>query len=162
MKVSIRHTKATDIQIIQSFTVKAFEPIFASFKAELGQEIFGVLYPDWRQTQRDLVHTLFEDTNINTWVAVLNEQPVGYIATQVNEETKIGEIPFVVVDTSVHQQGIGLQLTDYALQQLSDAGMLLAEVATGGDPSHAPARALYEKSGFTRLPLALYLKRLSG
>lgn len=35
---------------------------------------------------------------------------------------------------------------DYA--QLRMAGMRVAEVGTGGDPSHAPARRAYAKAGF--------------
>ena len=31
---------------------------------------------------------------------------------------------------------------------MKSSGMQVATVATGGDPSHAPARRAYEKSGF--------------
>jgi len=37
-------------------------------------------------------------------------------------------------------------------------GMDIAVVETGGDPGHAPARAAYEASGFTLLPIARYLQ----
>jgi hypothetical protein len=33
-------------------------------------------------------------------------------------------------------------------------------VETGGDPGHAPARHVYEKTGFTLLPIARYFKAL--
>jgi hypothetical protein len=38
--------------------------------------------------------------------------------------------------------------------------MDIAVVETGGDPGHAPARALYEASGFTHLPIARYFRLL--
>jgi hypothetical protein len=31
---------------------------------------------------------------------------------------------------------------------------------TGGDPGHAPARAVYERAGFTLLPVARYFRTL--
>jgi hypothetical protein len=39
-------------------------------------------------------------------------------------------------------------------------GLSLAIVATGGDPGHAPARATYEKAGFTGCPQVWYAKVL--
>jgi len=36
----------------------------------------------------------------------------------------------------------------------------IAVVETGGDPGHAPARAMYEASGYTPLPVVRYLKLL--
>ena len=38
--------------------------------------------------------------------------------------------------------------------------MTLAQVETGGDVSHAPARRAYEKAGYTGLPLVRYFKTL--
>jgi hypothetical protein len=40
------------------------------------------------------------------------------------------------------------------------SGMDIAAVGTGGDPGHAPARAVYEAEGFTALPGVRYLKLL--
>ncbi len=39
-------------------------------------------------------------------------------------------------------------------------GMDIAVVETGGDPGHAPARALYGDVGFTLLPIARYFRLL--
>ena len=39
-------------------------------------------------------------------------------------------------------------------------GMDIAVVETGGDPGHAPARALYGDEGFTVLPIARYFQLL--
>jgi len=38
--------------------------------------------------------------------------------------------------------------------------MKVAMVETGGDPGHAPARHVYEKAGYTLLPIARYYKNL--
>jgi pimeloyl-ACP methyl ester carboxylesterase len=50
--------------------------------------------------------------------------------------------------------------SDHAMDQMRAAGCTLAVVATGGDPGHAPARALYEAAGFTGLPLVRYYRGL--
>jgi hypothetical protein len=43
---------------------------------------------------------------------------------------------------------------------MRERGMDIAAVGTGGDPGHAPARALYEELGYTALPVVRYLKLL--
>ena len=63
--------------------------------------------------------------------------------------------------TLTHQsRGIGSALTGFALDRLKEAGMKVAVVETGGDPGHAPARHVYEKAGYTLLPIARYFKNL--
>ncbi len=42
------------------------------------------------------------------------------------------------------------------MQHLRNQGLALINVGTGGDPGHAPARALYERVGFTGVPLVNY------
>lgn len=45
---------------------------------------------------------------------------------------------------------------EFAVRRLSEKGTALINVGTGGDPGHAPARALYEVLGFTGVPLVAY------
>ena len=63
-------------------------------------------------------------------------------------------------DHVVQNDGIGTALNLAALREMKAAGLRLAEVATGGDESHAPARRAYEKAGFTALPLVRYYQEL--
>jgi ribosomal protein S18 acetylase RimI-like enzyme len=69
-------------------------------------------------------------------------------------------IDMIAVDPTVQRHGIARALIEHALTQMRGAGCTLAMLATGGDPGHAPARALYEATGFTGLPLARYYRRL--
>ncbi|MFJ8933404.1 GNAT family N-acetyltransferase [Streptomyces sp. NPDC102364] len=39
-------------------------------------------------------------------------------------------------------------------------GAEIVEIGTGGDPFHAPARALYEQLGCTQSPVAVYFRQL--
>jgi len=66
----------------------------------------------------------------------------------------------LAVDPDHQGRGIGTALTGFALDRLKDAGMKVAMVETGGDPGHAPARRVYEKAGYTLLPIARYFKNL--
>lgn len=66
--------------------------------------------------------------------------------------TRSGEIYMVAVDPRFHRRGVGSSLTERALEEMRHRGIDLAIVATGGDPGHAPARATYDKAGFTPVP----------
>lgn len=72
----------------------------------------------------------------------------------------LGEIHMVAVDPRHQRHGLGAALTAFALDRLEAAGMTVAMVETGGEPGHAPARATYERAGFTLLPVARYFKAL--
>jgi GNAT superfamily N-acetyltransferase len=71
-----------------------------------------------------------------------------------------GEIDMVAVDPEHQGRGLGSALVEFAVAQIAAAGVGLAEIGTGGDPGHAPARRVYEKAGFTALPLVRYYKAL--
>jgi len=66
----------------------------------------------------------------------------------------------VAVDPDYQCHGIGLDLTNFALDQIRAAGKKVAVLGTGGDPGHAPARATYKKAGFTGLPIERFYKTL--
>ena len=57
---------------------------------------------------------------------------------------------------------VGLTLVSLAVEEIGKLGIPLAEIGTGGDPGHAAARRVYEKAGFTALPLVRYYKALPG
>ena len=83
-------------------------------------------------------------------VAVDDPDVLGFVAVLIDSAS--GEIDLIAVDPAAQRRGLGRALTDHAVQQLRDAGCSLAIVATGGDPGHAPARALYQAAGFTGSP----------
>jgi hypothetical protein len=57
---------------------------------------------------------------------------------------------------------VGTQLTVAAVDVIRRAGKRAAVVETGGDPSHAPARATYHKAGFTPFPSERFYLLLDG
>ena len=60
----------------------------------------------------------------------------------------------VAVAPARQRAGIASRLLERAVTEMGSRGVPLAVVGTGGDDGHAPARALYERHGFTGLPLA--------
>ena len=111
------------------------------------------------------------DEAYRTWVAEAPEapeetrpggRPVGFVVVAVHDDPRRGEIYMIAVDPDYQDKGIGLTLVNFAVDRITGLGLPLAEIGTGGDPGHAPARHVYEKAGFTPLPLVRYYKALPG
>ena len=141
-------------------TLKAFEPIFESFQDLLGPEIFSVLHPHWQETQASIVEDAFKDEEIDVWVAEVERKVAGLVTLKMDQESRIGELHFLAVHPSFQNRGIGMALNDFVLEKMRAADMTVAMVSTGGDPSHAPARKVYEKAGFIPLPIVNYYQKL--
>ncbi len=67
----------------------------------------------------------------------------------------------LAVDPGQQHRGAGTALTEAATDWLRGSGMRVAMVETGGDPGHAPARRVYQRAGYTALPVARHFKALS-
>ena len=160
MGLTIRPLSAADIAAVVEFSLRAWAPVFESFRMVLGERVYQALYPDWATNQARAVEAVCKDDTAAVWVAELHGRPVGYVAARVHAEDRTGEIEMLAVDPLVQGQGIGTALTVFAVQQLRDTGVRLAVVGTGGDPGHAPARRVYQKAGFIGLPLVRYYARL--
>jgi GNAT superfamily N-acetyltransferase len=161
MTLQIRPFLNTDIHDLVHLSLLAWEPIFSAWQQILGAELYPIaIYPDWRKGQQEVVEKICLDEKMNTWVAEVEGQVVGFVTYELNHETKIGEVQLLAVLPEAQNHGIGTQLNLFALQKLKEGGMKLAVVGTGGDEGHAPARKSYEKAGYTGLPLVRYYKAL--
>ena len=163
MTASIRPLRADDIDAVVEFSLRAWQPVFESFIRVMGPEIYRRLYPDWTSVQAAAVAETCRAEGNQVWVAEAGGRPVGFVAVVVhrlNRETESGEIYMIAVDPDCQNQGIGLALVDFAVDRITELGISLAEIGTGGDPGHAPARRVYERAGFTPMPLVRYYKAL--
>jgi ribosomal protein S18 acetylase RimI-like enzyme len=159
MDSHIRPYTPADPDALVELTLRAFEPVFASFARILGPAIFPIEYPDWRKTQADLVVEMSRNDKLHLAVAEVDGQVAGFIAYEFHEN-ETGEVYFLAVHPDYQNQGVGTELNLFALERLKEGGAKLAVVGTGGDESHAPARRSYEKVGYTALPLVRYYKSL--
>lgn len=162
MTASIRALRADDIDAVVEFSVRAWKPVFESFARVMGPEIYRRVYPDWRAGQARVVDSACRAEGNRGWVAEADGRPVGFAVVVIRDDSKSGEIYMVAVDPDYQNNGIGLDLIAFAVDRIAELGIPLVEIGTGGDPGHAPARHVYEKAGFTAVPLVHYYKALPG
>lgn len=67
-----------------------------------------------------------------------------------NNGVKFGEIGNNAVAPSVGRRGIGTFQCQQIISRMKEQGVAYILVDTGLDESHAPARRMYEKTGFDR------------
>lgn len=155
-RTTIRPFHASDSDAIVDLSIAAWAPVFASFEAMMGGELYGRVHPDWHRDQAASVRQALEDND--TWVAVADDRVVGFVNVVFDVPGRSGEIYMIAVDPGIQRLGVGSSLTRRALDEMRVRGIDLAIVATGGDPGHAPARATYDKAGFTPVPQVWYSK----
>jgi ribosomal protein S18 acetylase RimI-like enzyme len=85
---------------------------------------------------------------------------LGYVAWNIDDQRHHGEIDILAVAADHRGAGAGRQLCEHAFAAMKADGIRVVEIGTGGDPFHAPARALYEDLGCTPLPATVYFKEL--
>ena len=160
--VEIRAFDEADLDRIVEFSLRAWEPIFESFRQVLGDPIFLRLHqPDWRTVQGNAVRESCTSDGHEVFVAAVGDQPIGFSAVALNAfHERMGVIEIIAVDPDFQRRGIARRLIDRSIEHMRSCGMDIAAVGTGGDPGHAPARAVYEARGFTALPGVRYLKLL--
>jgi ribosomal protein S18 acetylase RimI-like enzyme len=145
---------------IVELSLRAWAPVFKSIRSVLGQEINDLLVGDWERHQAAEVRSVLADGGNRVWVVEHGGRVVGFVAARCDQDQGIGEITMLAVDPPEQRRGVGTELTDVATNWLRSSGMRVAVVETGGDAGHAPARRVYERAGYTVLPIARYLKAL--
>lgn len=162
MTATVRPLTVDDVDTVVELSLRAWAPVFDSFRAVMGERVFHAVYPDWLRSQADAVRGVCQDQAAEVFVAQAQERPVGFVAVVLRTEgaARSGEVEMLAVDPEHQGRGVGTALTDFAVGRIRAAGCTLAQVMTGGDPGHAPARRTYEKAGFTALPLVRYYRAL--
>lgn len=155
--IVIRPLTEDDLDAVVELSLRAWAPVFASFAKVLGSDIYPRLYPDWSTGQAKAVREVCAGDHV--FVADLAGTVAGFAAVVIrDDDPRTGEIDMLVVDPEQQRQGVGSALIEQSVDHLRRAGVVLVDVATGGDPGHAPARRAYEQAGFTPLPLVRYYK----
>ena len=164
MPGTIRPLAESDVDAVVELSLRAWTPVFESFRTVMGEAVYRHLYPDWRAMQAAAVEGVLRDAGTSTWVADDGGRPVGFVAVVHHDEThgepNSSEIDMVAVDPEHQRRGIADALIAHAVEEARAHGSVLAVIGTGGDPGHAPARAAYEKAGFRPFPQVRYYKML--
>lgn len=148
-ELHVRHAVPEDAARLQAIRRAAFAPVFASFRAILGDEIYELAQRRDDEAQESLLASLMAaDSGWTVYAAQSGDEVVGFVSVRLNRETLVGEIGLNAVDPAQAGKGIGTAMYEFAVACMKEAGMKVATVGTGGDPSHAPARSAYRKAGF--------------
>lgn len=138
-----------DLPRLQDIRRAAFAPVFTSFRAILGDEIYELAQRRDDDAQEGLLTSLLAADSVwQVYAAEHGEQCVGFVSIRLDQAACLGELGLNAVDPAHAGKGIGTAMYAFALAHMREAGMKVATVGTGGDPSHAPARRAYEKVGF--------------
>ena len=150
--VAIRRAEPGDSARCEEIAVAAWEPIYASSRAALGDEIFGQLHPDGLASKSEQIAAAFAGRL--EWVLVACDpdggEVVGFATFRLDRERKVGEIGNNAVHPAWRGRGIAGALYERVLEHFREEGMVVAKVTTGLDEAHAPARVAYKKVGFER------------
>jgi lincosamide nucleotidyltransferase A/C/D/E len=160
--VQIRPSRAADRDAVVELSLRAWAPNYASMEAVLGDELSRRLHgEDWRAYQaRSVIEAVTESAN-HSWVADRHGRICGFVVAAVVDPGRgLGEIAMLAVDPAAQGHGVGRALTDHATDWLRAVGMRVAMIGTGGDAGHAAARRLYERAGYSPMPMARYFKAL--
>lgn len=157
----IRSLRPDDVESVVQLSLRAWAPVFESIERAMGPELYQAFHPEgWRVSQASAVESVCTSGAHSVWVAVESGGPVGFVAVALRVDEGIGEIYMVAVDPDHQGRGVGMALTEHAVARMREEGIPIAMVETGGDPGHAPARALYERAGFRSFPTVKYFRKL--
>ena len=152
--VDFEPATAARLPVLEEIRRAAFAPVFASFRRILGETIYALAQAREDAAQEQMLASLLAPASEwEVYAARRGEALVGFVAIKLDHDTTVGEIGLNAVHPDHAGQGIGTAMYAFAVAHMKASGMRVATVATGGDPSHAPARAAYRKAGFdTEIP----------
>jgi len=158
--LTIREFEPGDVERVVEIALLAWEPIYASYRGMLGDELFDTLHPDWKREKAGHIRRGLADGRGAAFVAKRDGEIVGFV-TACAKGNGVGEIGNNAVQPAHQGRGIAGRLYERAFEWMRGQGMRFAEVGTGLDPAHAPARRAYEKAGFDRaMPNVTYFRKL--
>lgn len=156
----IRPLQVDDHPSAIELLVQTFGPFFNDYaRPLLGEQIYLHQHGHWEQDYRDEVPTLHDPSaGRHASVATAPDGALGgLVSWRFDQRPRHGEIYLLAVSPRFRRQGIGHTLCEHAIGHMRAGDVEVVQIGTGGDPFHAPARALYEQLGFTKVPVSVYL-----
>jgi ribosomal protein S18 acetylase RimI-like enzyme len=158
----IRSFVDSDLERLVDLTIETFRPFFEDYVHPLlGDEVFRHQHGQWQQDYRRQVPTLHDPAaGRHVAVAQIDGSIAGYVGWQPGERPRSGQISMLAVSAPHRRQDVGRSLCLHALREMKATDVEVVGIGTGDDAFHAAARALYEDLGFTKIPIAGYLKQI--
>ncbi|MEM7700625.1 MAG: GNAT family N-acetyltransferase [Pseudomonadota bacterium] len=159
---TLRPANEWDLPAMHRVRMAAFAPIYASFRSLLEPSTAACVFAHAEEDQGSYLDKVMAPSpNRGVLVALIEDDLVGFCAYAFDRKRKVGTIDLNAVDPAHASCGIGSALYEKAIEIMKQEGMLAAQVSTGGDPSHAPARQAYAKVGLVEpVPSVLLCKTL--
>ncbi len=156
-----RAAEEADIPEVRRIAAAAWTPIFEHFRELMGDDLYQRERPgDRRKNKADQVESHFRNHAEWAFVVELDGEVVGF-CTYVLRDSGVGEIGNNAIDPDYQGRGLGSAMHRECLRRMREAGMQYAQVGTGLDKSHAPARRAYQAVGFRQvLPHVEYFMQL--
>lgn len=159
----IRSFVQPDLERLTELTIETFGPFYEDhFRPLVGEVVFANQHGDWRGDYRTQVAGL-HDPGQHRYVAVAETGDgaiAGYVAWSVDPARRNGAISHLAVSAGHRRHHAGTALCEHAFGDMRARGAEVVEIGTGDDPFHAPARALYERLGCTKVQVAYYYRQL--
>lgn len=161
-KSIIRLATDEDLDTISRIAVAAWEPVYESFRKTAGDKLFAIVHPDWRAEKTAQVVGHYRSYPETTLVTEYAGEVVGFITYNLFEHKKAGIIGNNAIHPDYQSRGLGTKQYQKVLDIFRESGMVYAEVLTGADEAHAPARTAYERAGFKPVVYSVrYYQKLS-
>lgn len=156
----IRPFEPGDLPKLHEIREAAYIPVFQSFRRIVGDKIAPIALAYVEREQAELLDSICDaQSSHDVLVVECGPEVVAFCAVSLDRDSKVGEIDLNAVHPEHQGKGIGTMMYNSSLDLMRKAGMRVATVGTGGDPSHAPARKAYEKAGFGPAIPSVYLYR---
>lgn len=161
MTLSIRPMGADQAEAIVTLALEAWTPVFASLRSAMPAPVYDAFYPrGWQERHRADMLATVTAPDCRTYVAECDDQIAGFATIKLHEGERMGEVYVIGVSPDHQGRGVGAALMERCLEIMKMEGMAIAMVETAADAGHAPARGLYERSGFELWPVARYFRQL--
>lgn len=158
----MRAFQPDDLPAATALTIGVFRPFYEDYVRDLlGPVVFTHQHGQWDQDYRDELPQLHDPAaGSHVAVAAAEGELVGLVSWRPGSRPASGEIYLLAVAPDGRRRGVGRALCEHAIAAMKETGIGFVGLGTGEDAFHAPARALYESLGFTKIPTVAYLKQV--
>ncbi|EHJ52572.1 GNAT family N-acetyltransferase [Streptococcus macacae] len=161
MTISIKSYQSHYKEAILSLSIESWAAVFPKMRSAVPDFVYDNFYPQgWESRQTADLSQVLDGKSNQILLAFSDDELAGWIAYHIHPEDKMGEIYVLAVAPKHQGKGVATKLMEDACQKITQAGMKMVMVETGGDPGHLPARKTYEAFGFKTWPVARYFKKL--
>lgn len=149
-KYALRLACEDDMDAVAKIVHRAWEPVLAHHKQNMGLDLFDATYSRWSQAAGNRMRSLFS-RNPNCFSVVelcKSGELVAFVTYQMDHDGSMGTLGLNAVAPQFQGQGIASMMYQFVLDQFRQAGLKFARVRTGMNDTQTSARRAYEKAGF--------------